>query len=282
MSSPVRSLLFAALIAATPAIASAKPHDNPPPPPANPAFNLNAGVVSNLTWTNVCSTSGSGGSFFSTCASASLFLFDNGWMQLRYWNRAGVDGTYASSTTNAIALGGVPGATGTRGTSAGNGWDALFGATQINWNPASNIPGPNTGDGFRTNGQGASFCSDLETSCPGGITTPWTSITGGGYAAFDWYVGSALTTLDAALINLQFHEQAGPNGWSTGYLCYSDQSGITSKVEGNVTWACAGEPDGNAGGQGGEDNVAPEPATMSLLATGLIGMAAAKRRRKKG
>lgn len=279
MSSSLRALIVTALVATAPAVAVAKPGDNPPPP-AHSAFNLNAGVLSNLTWTNVCSTSGSGGSFFSTCTSASLFLFDNGWMQLRYWNRAGVDGTFANSTTNAIALGGVPGATGTRGLTGSNGWEALFGATQINWSPDADIPGPATGDGFRTNGMGASFCSDLETTCVGGITTPWTSITGGGYASFDWYIGAALTTLDASLINLQLHQQSGPNGWSTGYLCYSDQSGIKTKVVGNVTWAC-GEDDIPGGGEGEEDNVTPEPATMTLLATGLLGMAGMKRRRKK-
>lgn len=265
---PKLALLLALTVVATPVALHAAPP--PPPPVTNPVAG--AYVVSNLTWTNQCSTMGAGGSFFPTCASASLQLYSNNWLELLFWNRAGFGGTDANAAVKAIALGGLATPTGTEG--GVNGWDAIFGGNRIDWAPETDIQGPNSGNGFKTSGNGDAFCSGFETSCPGGITTPWTSIGGGGSASFYWYAGTGLTSLNANTTSLQLHSGSGPNDWSTGYLCLSDGAGRIV-VEGNVSWACGGDV------LGGNAEVTPEPATMTLIATGLAGMAAARRRRRR-
>lgn len=248
----------------------------PPPPPPPPAFTdptAGASQTFILTWTDVCSTTGV---TFPTCASARLRGYDNGWMVLDFWNRGGLEDTFEHASVTAIGLAFVPAAIDPAGPNDGLGthWDAGFGGNRIDWKPSNGgggIPGPAGADGFLTNGQGSAFCSDLDdpASCPGGYTTTWGGgFNNGGGAVFYWFVGNdAIAALDPTKITLQMHVQAGPDGQSTGYECLSDLY---------VDDTSCDSPDD----PGDPQETVPEPATMTLLATGLVGMAAARRRRK--
>ena len=257
------TLALLTLGATAPAFAGPKP---PPPAFGNPTAGASQTFV--LTWTNVCSSTGV---TFPSCASAQLQGFDNGWMSLSFWHRSGLMDTYKHSSVTAIGLSNVPSADGDVGVD----WDAGFGGSRIDWAPATGgggIPGPGGADGFRTTGQGSAFCSDLNVPdlCPGGYTTTWGGgFANGGGAVFYWFVGNAaIEALDPAEITLQMHVQSGPGGQSTGYECLSDNY-------------LAETPCDSPDDPGGPQETVPEPATMTLLATGLVGMAAARRKRNK-
>ena len=180
--------------------------------------------------------------------------------------------------------------------SFGGTW-ALSGVVFNDWNGVSTTNSSIAGWSFATGGGlnslgvtlnagaasgGSSGISTCDGPTSNGGNTRWLTCEGGPTfgANADWLKfsfthsgGTALNT-GTPLTQLQwgFKAQAveGFNGQS--YECVS-----------SVTDAkyCAPPVDNPPGGGTGEDDVVPEPATMTLMAVGLAGMAAANRKRRK-
>ena len=103
-------------------------------------------------------------------------------------------------------------------------------------------------------GHGGGFNTQFDVSPFGGATTYWTVSGSGNNISFFAPAGQALDPGENFYVNIQFLNGLPQN---------------LADVSFNASW---GAPQGTA--------VTPEPATMTLLATGLAGMAAARRRRK--
>lgn len=89
------------------------------------------------------------------------------------------------------------------------------------------------------------------------------------FVAFSHTGGTALNTAALSTLEWGFRSQrVGPNG----------NSGQCSSAVGSQDYCAPGDFPDDPGGP--NETVVPEPATMTLLATGLAGMAAARRRKK--
>lgn len=92
----------------------------------------------------------------------------------------------------------------------------------------------------------------------------------GDYAIFHFVLsGAALQAIDLTKLGWGFHAQQLWDGGSVKCVTAGFEDGKEDLV--------CGSPDTPSGG---EETTVPEPATMTLLATGLAGMAAARRRRR--
>ncbi len=226
-----------------------------------------AGVLALATFLTVSDAQGQasfknffvcGGNHFDTCASIDLQVFETaggGTVRMDVWNLSGFGGTYSNTVFTEIGLFNVPGVTSYTGLTNMSG--SAYGGSPTWWSVGGSNAGGVERDLQFTGGPGihsgiASACNDgglpgvplWITGCDPDAGRVGNSVVMEFGFSGTWYPSST---------ELVIHGQNGPEGLSTQCIT----------------------------GEGGNCDVIPEPLTMALLGTGLVGIGGAAWRRRR-
>jgi PEP-CTERM motif-containing protein len=242
----------------------------------------------------------------SHCIAAKFEYYSNGWVRLSIWNRAGQEGSDPlanirgfgifwchdgadGSDPFACPVGDNPNSGDAEpriyndNTSAGN-WFTTCSGDNFDWRvldpsgtmlntttfPCTSLDngiGATSGDGF----------TDPDFNV-GAASTPFTSLNGGGAYVWEFFLGTGSNydfTTQWLVLDVQFNDPPPPTPDLKDWSCIDDRY-VGTATGGTLNTG----PDVNIG-CGGLASTVPEPASLGLLATGLVALALVGHRRRK-